>query len=833
MQLQAPEGSNNGNRPGTADMPVCPLDKFESMQDGGLVLLTSGSTSLPKFVPLNTDRVLAGAFNVVRSLQLDENDTCCNALPLFHVGGLIDLLLAPLLSGGTIYFARHASASSLLQAVVEERATWLQLVPTMLAALSRELDALDRPQSLQHIRFIRSVSAPLPDKLKTDFEAAHGVPVVEIFGMTETSGVITSAPLRANYKPGSTGSAVGNNAVCIVDDDGNPLAPGEVGHVEARGPGIMEGYLAEDLSRDSVFRGDWLKTGDLGYLDHDGDLFLTGRTKEVINRGGEKISPQEIDGVLSQHPAIADAGSYARPHETLGEDVALAVVLRESAAISAKEIRRFLAARLARHKVPSNVTFLDALPRTKGGKLQRHLLEAACRDHRETKIKFHSSADLAELEDGDVLTAAVARAWADILEVDSVGPDDDFFELGGDSLKATSFFSSFFDNDEVPIAVLYDARTLREFVNYLNNQDQAEVIASLTQREQRRAFVVREIEKRTVAWRGTPIGRNAILRQLTPGNEPVQLFSVVNYFFECERFVEQIGWPGTVYAMSSMHRGSHNTDDNKDVLAEIYAEDIAALAAGEPIAIWGHCEAGRIAQRIAGRLAALGREDVYLFLTEMYEARPCTVETEIFFSSKQYRNVDKAWNQRKFGHGRAYPPSLSITRYNQPPAQYFGARPGRLFAHHFRQSLERKLGRAFCADTPPSSGKRMPGTIQLVRALPKTRVAWSKAGVYVDVKFDVAIEIDTAIGDHWFVVIQGKCTAKPDQTLYHLEQFRIDETDGGRKRIGAAVHLPAASGVWSFTASVVEAATLGARPSTSEQDITLGTTRVLRMGLLT
>ena len=339
--------------------------------DPALLLHTSGTTSRPKLVPLLQRNLLASAENIGRTLALTRDDVCLNIMPLFHIHGLMAATLASLGAGASVSCTPGFNALKFFAWFDEVRPTWYTAVPTMhqaiLARAERHRDMLARSR----LRLIRSSSASLPAPVMVEMEKTYGVPVIESYGMTEASHQMASNPLPPQArKPGSVGPAAGPE-VAILDDDWKELPRGEVGEVSIRGPNVTPGYEANPEANAKSFRDGWFRTGDQGVLDEEGYLRLTGRLKEQINRGGEKFSPLEVDDVLSSHPAVAQALTFAMPHDKLGEEVAAAVVLREGATATERELRHFCASRLAEFKVPRKVVILTEIPKGATGKLQR------------------------------------------------------------------------------------------------------------------------------------------------------------------------------------------------------------------------------------------------------------------------------------------------------------------------------------------------------------------------------------------------------------------------------------------------------------------------------
>jgi acyl-CoA synthetase (AMP-forming)/AMP-acid ligase II len=338
--------------------------------DIALVLHTSGTTARPKIVPLSQANICASARHIGATLALSPTDACLNIMPLFHIHGLIAAVLSSLAAGGTVICTPGFDALRFFRLLDEERPSWYTAVPTMhqtiLTRADRNAEIIERAK----LRFIRSSSASLPGPVMEQLEAVFGCPLVESYGMTEASHQMASNPLAGPRKPGSVGRAAGPE-VAIMDDDGTILPQGEIGEVVIRGPNVTAGYEANPDANAKAFTHGWFRTGDQGAFDAEGFLTLTGRLKELINRGGEKVSPLEVDGVLSAHPAVAQALTFAMPHAKLGEEVAAAVVLREGAACTERELRDFAAQQLADFKVPRKVVFLPEIPKGATGKLMR------------------------------------------------------------------------------------------------------------------------------------------------------------------------------------------------------------------------------------------------------------------------------------------------------------------------------------------------------------------------------------------------------------------------------------------------------------------------------
>jgi len=338
--------------------------------DIALVLHTSGSTGRPKRVPISHGNIAASMRNIVAHYGLTPADVSLCVMPLYHVHGLVASTLSTLLAGGTVVVPAKFSPLAFWRTVRETGATWYSAVPTIHnLLLSRAGDT--RPAGAEGLRFIRSCSASLPPEMMERMERVFGVPVLEAYGMTEASHQMASNPRpSAARKPGSVGPGTGVE-IGIMDEAGTLLPTGQRGEVVIQGPNVVAGYENNPEANRKSFTNGWFRTGDQGFLDGDRYLTLTGRLKELINRGGEKIGPREIDEVLLSHPAVADAVAFGVPHPAWGEEVAAAVVLKEGIEAGEGAILAFCRERLAEFKCPKKIYIEKAIPRTSTGKIQR------------------------------------------------------------------------------------------------------------------------------------------------------------------------------------------------------------------------------------------------------------------------------------------------------------------------------------------------------------------------------------------------------------------------------------------------------------------------------
>jgi acyl-CoA synthetase (AMP-forming)/AMP-acid ligase II/acetyltransferase-like isoleucine patch superfamily enzyme/acyl carrier protein len=403
--------------------------------DVALILHTSGTTSKPKIVPLTQRNLRASAGHIAKTLQLTPGDRCLNVMPLFHIHGLMGALMSSMTAGASVVCSPGFDAERFFEWLDRYEPTWYTAVPTMhqavLTRVAHHRDVVARRQ----LRLIRSSSASLPPTVMAELEAAFRTQVIESYGMTEASHQMASNPLAPKpRKPGSVGVAAGPE-VAIMDAAGNLLPKGSTGEIVIRGPNVTSGYEANPTGNAAAFTRGWFRTGDQGAFDEDGYLFLTGRLKEMINRGGEKIAPREIDDVLLQHPDVAQALSFALPHPTLGEDVGAVVVVRRQSTTPA-EIREFAAEKLAAFKVPAQVLIVDEIPKGPTGKPQRIGLAekladqlAAARHQDSTQARNATELQLVEI-------------WRELLRHDQFGVRDNFFLIGGDSLATATLLTA-------------------------------------------------------------------------------------------------------------------------------------------------------------------------------------------------------------------------------------------------------------------------------------------------------------------------------------------------------------------------------------------------------
>ena len=408
--------------------PSLPSGQCAEAEPGDIALLlqTSGTTAKPKIVPLKHSNVVESVNSIAATFKLAHSDRCLNIMPPHHVHGLVGATLASLCRAAAVACLPAFDPLRFFDWMEAFQPTWFTATPTHYHAILSQAGSHRHVIDRCRLRFIRSGSAPLSPKLKADLETAFKVPLIEGYGMTETVHMITCNPLPpGRRKPASVGPSVGPE-VAIMDANGKQCPIGISGEVVVRGNVVMSGYESNPEANRSAFFGEWFRTGDIGHFDEDNYLFLEGKLKEIINRGGEKVAPQEVDAALLEYDAVVEAAAFGIPHPSLGEDVLAAIVLRPGATTSEEELRRFLGKKMNPSKIPSQFLFADEIPKGPTGKIQRFRLSQ----------EFANRIPIAFEEPNLESERSLARLWVEVLNVDRAGRSDNFFVSGGDSLSA-------------------------------------------------------------------------------------------------------------------------------------------------------------------------------------------------------------------------------------------------------------------------------------------------------------------------------------------------------------------------------------------------------------
>jgi acyl-CoA synthetase (AMP-forming)/AMP-acid ligase II/thioesterase domain-containing protein len=414
-------------RTGYAPVPATDLI---TPDDYAYILSTSGTTGSPKFAPVPHRSVCATVASITDALKVESTDACLVFTPLFHSLGLVSGVLVPLSAGSRSIFLAGFDVQQFFRCLEEYRPTWFSAVPTLLRTMLEQAPAYGQVIERSPLRFIRSGGSPLAPELAEKIEDAFRAPVLQVYGLSEAPALACNA-LDGNIgKRGSVGRVM-RNEVAIFDEDDRPLPLGSSGEIVVRGPSVIREYFRNEGATRRAIRNGWFYTGDVGNLDQDGYLFVTGRRSEFINRGGEKIAPAEVDEILLSHPAVAEALTFPVPDEEVGEEIGAVIELRPAARASAADIQTFVATHLSGYKVPRRIFFVDAIPKGPTGKLKRlNMFEQLTALNIEAA---HPSTDKAL----DYREEILADLFAKALGVDSVNRDDNFFDLGGGSLAAT------------------------------------------------------------------------------------------------------------------------------------------------------------------------------------------------------------------------------------------------------------------------------------------------------------------------------------------------------------------------------------------------------------
>lgn len=427
-----------------------------------LILETSGTTAKPKQIGLNANNLLASCKNIIYSLELTENDNCVHFLPNYHIGGIVDVLLAPIISGGSVICLPQFTSDFFYKSLERFEPTWFQAAPALLFEIEATFSKYQAQIHQSKLRFIRSVSAPLPKDLHLKIEQQFQVPVVEIYGMSEASGVVTSNPPNYNRKISSVGKKIQTD-IKLLNHNNEECLANMIGEIYIKGSNVITDYLSQEKD---LFKDGWLSTGDLGFYDEDGFLFLSGRIKDLINRGGEKISPIEIEHSLIGTFGIREATCFPVAHPTLNEEIACALVM-ENALVPPQldELKSHLMRTLSHFKVPSIYIFTNEIPKNNTGKIQRHLLSK----HFINQINELQKYTFDNIQATTGTQQALVALWEKTLDIRPVGITDDFFKIGGNSLKAANLISEIQSlyGETIYVSSIFEYPTIQHFSTYL------------------------------------------------------------------------------------------------------------------------------------------------------------------------------------------------------------------------------------------------------------------------------------------------------------------------------------------------------------------------------
>jgi acyl-CoA synthetase (AMP-forming)/AMP-acid ligase II/thioesterase domain-containing protein len=563
---------------------------FGRRTDAALLAFTSATTGAPKIVPKNAEQVRVTAYCHAGVLKLGRENRHLALLPLFHAHQL-HTVFGQFLAGGESIITSGFDAAAFPSWISTYRPTWYSgsapVHRAVLALASANSDMFRR----NPLRLIRSTGPVADPALLARLEQVLGAPVLDGYGTTEAGGIARNTLERR--KAGSVGRAV-TLEIAIMDEGGNLLPADREGEVVVRGGSVMTGYLDDPEATHAAFRNGWLLTGDLGYLDAEGFLFLSGRIKEYINRGGQKILPPEVDQVLAAHPAVAGVACFPIPHPTLGEDIAAAVVLGEGDPTGEDSLRRFASQRLAEFKVPRRIFFVAEIPRTATGKPKRGELSRRFREADDAERVSPASSSQ------DPLEQTIAGIWEEVLGTSSVEPDRDFFSLGGDSLSATVMLH------QVQQCLGLNGGLL-ESVDFFG----APTVAGL-------ARILRERGAASTAPRGASAGNAARVLAFRRGGSraPVVCFPAVvdGLPFYLRHLAESLGAEQPFYVVAP----PRIVEDNRlRTIEEVVRRSVGAVrqaASPGPYVIAGHCYGGYLAYEAAMQLLDSGEQVAGLLL---------------------------------------------------------------------------------------------------------------------------------------------------------------------------------------------------------------------------
>lgn len=548
-----------------------------------LLLHTAGTTARPKQVPLTHANLAAAARNVVDSLQLTEADRCLNVMPLFHSHGLLGAALSTLCAGGSIVCAGGMDSRQFLRWATELDCTWYTAASTIHQLV------VDAPGNWKGLRFMRSASGPLPPQVAVALEERFGAPMVEVYGMTEAYQIAANPLPPGERRLGTVGRPTGMD-VALLGPDGVRRTTGAEGEILVRGPAVFGGYSVPVEANDGAFVDGWFRTGDLGRVSQDGYLTITGRLKEQINRGGEKVAPREIEEALLDHPEVVDAMAFAIPDPRLGEEIGVAVVTAPGADVDLAAVRGFLAGRIAAHKVPRRVIPVAEIPKTTAGKPQR--LRFA-QEHAAELVDTASHRPVAAAS-GGTTQERLAGLSQEILGLDAPPrPADQFFELGGTSLAVMELVVAIEAElgVDLPVLDVLAVPSLTELAARLDQSASAGQPAPLLHHYRKGDGRTRLVL--IPGQMGMAVGLN-LIADAVGGDVDVYLFD----------------YPG--------HHPGEEPLRSIDDLAVVLIEELRSAGIADNVALYGNSLGSWVAFETARRLAAAGSPPLLVGIGDMY-----------------------------------------------------------------------------------------------------------------------------------------------------------------------------------------------------------------------
>ncbi|MEI6292499.1 MAG: alpha/beta fold hydrolase [Methanomicrobiales archaeon] len=577
-QVQTPSDINGGNE-GPFD-----LDNHGTC----LVMHTSGTTARPKIVPLLRENLTYSACRISESLALTPEDRCLNVMPLFHVHGLIGCLFSSLTSGASVICSKGFSSGDFFPWINDFKPTWYSAVPTIHEAVYRQGVEMNY-QGGHRLRFIRSCSSPLSPVLAGKLEHLFSTPVIEAYGMSEATHQISVNPLPPGVrKQGSVGLPAGCE-VAILSAGNRVLPTGKTGEIAIKGPNVFSGYERNPKANETSFTGGWLRTGDQGYCDSEGYLFITGRIKEIINKGGEKVSPREIEEIFLSHPDVSAAVAFGFPHQKLGEDIALAVVPVPGKMMTASQLRHYALQRLTPFKIPSNFFIVSEIPKGATGKIKRTSLPSLFQLTGSKGSNGKGGGKERSLAGPrNSLDSRLIKIWQEVLGIPLVGIDDDFFMLGGTSLSAADMVSRIFRETKTSLAptILYRAPTIRELSD----------------------FIGPGVQDSTYLLPLQPLGSRPPIFLIPPSDGSAFFYVPLAEFLGADQPVYSFTWPGV--------DGREPAPDTIGSIADRFLRDIKSHQRGQPFMLGGFCFGGLVALEMARRLREEGADPGALILLD-------------------------------------------------------------------------------------------------------------------------------------------------------------------------------------------------------------------------
>jgi oxalate---CoA ligase len=564
-----------------APMPLRPVVD----SDVALLLRSSGTTGAPKLIPVTHGNLaaMAGKLGSDFWFALTADDRAACTLPLYYAAGLKTSLFVPLMLGAGVAFPPENQVFDLAEWVDALAPTYLSVAPGALHGMLQRMRASSRQFDGSSLRFVMCGASYLPEETRLAAQSMLGVPVLEFYGLSE-AGIMAANPVPPGQaKPGTVGLPAPKELL-VVDQNRQPVPQGAVGEVMISGPTLMAGYLATDNTDAGELKDGWLLTGDLGRLDEDGYLTIEGRLKEVINRGGEKVLPYEVEKAILQHPAVLEAAAFGVPHPRLGESVAAAVVLKPERTVAEHELREFLAARLAAFKLPRRLCYLSSLPRGSSGKVLRASL---------SEDYATSAREFVPPETDNFLQLELLELWKRLLGTPDIGLDDDFFDKGGDSLLATELL--------MDVEALTGKPYPQSELSTLTVRRMAEVFSSGLADERDLMTQVKQGSGIPLfLYHGDYVTRGIWAQKLAAlmlGDHPVFL----------------------LHSYADWFVGS-----SVEAIARVYLQEVLGAARGSPVFIAGYCNGGMVAWHLAHLLRRAGVEVVELLLIETISlnARP-------------------------------------------------------------------------------------------------------------------------------------------------------------------------------------------------------------------